>query len=85
MRKHTVDLGSKFQSLTGRLKTIRRVSVATWASVFQSLTGRLKTSVLPAQLNTGYAFQSLTGRLKTDDGGRERQRIELSFNPSQVG
>ena len=57
----------KFQSLTGRLKTVacEACEVRIECALFQSLTGRLKTLENGLFVNLVRVFQSLTGRLKT--------------------
>ena len=56
----------EFQSLIGRLQTIRRPSIRVRRARFQSLVGRLQTLsggvVVPLE---GLMFQFLVGRLQT--------------------
>ena len=56
----------KFQSLIGRLQTVKVVTKAfsIWYK-FQSLIGRLQTNNMPADKIGDNEFQSLIGRLQT--------------------
>ena len=75
------DKSYRFQSLIGRLKTLKLTQSKIFADMvqFQSLIGRLKTFIGIDAMADQEMFQSLIGRLKTRVDMNKKEVLKILF------